>query len=163
MPVADGLTSTKMIRSFEKSHPSHMLSKRASPNGRVPIIAVSATLAEKDRDLYIEAGFDAWILKPINFTRLQELMRGIVDGSTRSACLYQLGKWEQGGWFRGAQPNVFCAQTAPSEQKQPHASSEARVRAQADEKVREDMVQEEGDRQANEEVKEEIQNLVPSK
>jgi CheY-like chemotaxis protein len=69
MPIVDGLTSTKMIRSFEKSHPSHLLSKRAARNGRVPIIAVSASLLEKERQTYIDAGFDGWILKPISFDR----------------------------------------------------------------------------------------------
>jgi CheY-like chemotaxis protein len=40
MPIVDGLTSTKMIRSFEKSHPETDLSSRAKGNGRVPIFAV---------------------------------------------------------------------------------------------------------------------------
>jgi CheY-like chemotaxis protein len=99
MPIVDGLTSTKMIRSHEKTTPSHSLSKRAALNSRVPIIAVSASLIEKERQTYIDAGFDAWILKPISFHRLNELMNGIVDKDVRESALYQPGKWEQGGWF----------------------------------------------------------------
>lgn len=161
MPIADGLTSTKMIRSFEKLHPSHLLSQRASLNGRVPIIAVSATLAEKERDVYIGAGFDAWILKPINFTRLQELMRGIVDQATRKNCLYQPGHWEQGGWFRDAQPDVFSASTYPADDKQPYASSAAQAGARAEERVREELVQEEDEKKANQEVKAESGGPLP--
>jgi CheY-like chemotaxis protein len=99
MPIVDGLTSTKMIRSHEKTTPSHKLSKRAALNSRVPIIAVSASLIEKDKQTYIDAGFDAWILKPISFLRLNELMNGIVDIKVRESSLYQPGKWEHGGWF----------------------------------------------------------------
>ena len=99
MPIVDGLTSTKMIRSFEKTHSSSSLSERAALNGRIPIIAVSASLVERERQTYMDAGFDAWILKPISFDRLQVLLTGIVDPKTREECLYKQGKWESGGWF----------------------------------------------------------------
>lgn len=99
MPIVDGLTSTKMIRSFEKINPSHQLSKRASLNGRVPIIAVSASLVERERQTYIDAGFDAWILKPISFVRLETLVEGMVNSKVRDECLYTPGRWEAGGWF----------------------------------------------------------------
>jgi light-regulated signal transduction histidine kinase (bacteriophytochrome)/DNA-binding NarL/FixJ family response regulator len=99
MPIVDGLTSTKMIRSHEKENPAHKLSRRAELNGRVPIIAVSASLVEKGRQSYIDTGFDAWILKPISFSRLTLLLNGIVDPMIREEALYQPGKWEQGGWF----------------------------------------------------------------
>ncbi|KAK0851566.1 hypothetical protein LTS02_012722 [Friedmanniomyces endolithicus] len=114
MPIVDGLTSTKLIRSYEKSHPLHVLSTRAALNGRVPIIAVSASLLERDRQTYISAGFDGWILKPISFPRLGEIMTGIVDPEMRSSNLYKPGGWEQGGWFDKAQKDIFAADTTPS-------------------------------------------------
>lgn len=131
MPIVDGLTSAKMIRSFEKSHPTHLLSTRASLNGRVPIIAVSASLIEKDRQIYIDAGFDGWILKPISLTRLGEIMNGIVDKDIRRANLYQPGHWEIGGWFNEAQPDVFAADTQPSDEP-PMEEPSKEVRAAAD-------------------------------
>ncbi|ESZ95078.1 PHY1, histidine kinase-group VIII protein [Sclerotinia borealis F-4128] len=112
MPIVDGLTSTKMIRSFEKTHLN--LSPRAKLNGRVPIFAVSASLLERERQIYIDAGFDGWILKPIDFKRLNVLLEGIVDSNVRESCLYQPGGWERGGWFRKMQPSVFQSSTAPS-------------------------------------------------
>ncbi|KAK0654217.1 Bacteriophytochrome [Lasiodiplodia hormozganensis] len=114
MPIVDGLTSTKMIRSFEKTHPADSLSRRAKLNGRIPIIAVSASLEESGRQTYIDAGFDAWILKPISFPRLQELITGIVDRGVREEALYKSGEWERGGWFEAANPDIFEAQTKPS-------------------------------------------------
>lgn len=115
MPIVDGLTSTKMIRSFEKSRPTHLLSKRAARNGRVPIIAVSASLLEKERQIYIDAGFDGWILKPISFDRLKQIMLGIVDADARKDNLYKSGGWERGGWFQQAQKDIFAADTTPTE------------------------------------------------
>ena len=113
MPIVDGLTSTKLIRSFEKTHPGR-LSRRASLNDRIPIIAVSASLVEKDRQVYVDGGFDGWILKPIDFKRLNVLLHAIVEEETRNSCLYRPGNWEQGGWFRKRQADVFGSSTAPS-------------------------------------------------
>lgn len=99
MPIVDGLTSTKMIRATEKSteHAGH--SWLASSNHRIPIFAVSASLLEKEKQIYVDAGFDGWILKPIDFKRLNTLLAGISDEDVRLTCLYESGQWERGGWF----------------------------------------------------------------
>lgn len=114
MPIVDGLSSAKMIRSFEKSHPTILKSTRAALNGRVPIIAVSASLVEKERQTYIDAGFDGWILKPILFTRLGDIMAGIVDSQVRKDNVYAVGRWEKGGWFAEAQASIYAADTKPA-------------------------------------------------
>ncbi|KAL8677810.1 MAG: hypothetical protein Q9186_005790 [Xanthomendoza sp. 1 TL-2023] len=114
MPIVDGLTSTKMIRSFEKSHPKGQKSVRAALNSRIPIFAVSASLIEKERQKYIDAGFDGWILKPIDFQRLSVLLTGIVEEKTRESSLYAPGQWEKGGWFTRLPKDVFNASTKPS-------------------------------------------------
>lgn len=133
MPIVDGLTSTKMIRSFEKAHPSHVLTTRASLNHRIPIIAVSASLVERDRQSYIDAGFDGWILKPISFPRLNELMNGTVNSSVREQALYKPGSWEKGGWFNKAGPDIFAAKTAPSERVPTgYASKQVKIAAMSD-------------------------------
>jgi DNA-binding response OmpR family regulator len=113
MPIVDGLTSTKMIRSFEKTH-TNIYSPRAKLCGRIPIIAVSASLNEKDRQHYIDAGFDAWILKPIPFDRMNKLIAAIVDDKIRSECLYEPGQWERGGWFHAGEKSSDEAFTRPS-------------------------------------------------
>tara|TARA_R110002003_G_scaffold62_2_gene5572 strand:+ start:33868 stop:34293 length:426 start_codon:yes stop_codon:yes gene_type:complete len=100
----------------------------------VPIIAVSASLIEKDRQRYIDAGFDAWILKPIPFDRLNTLMEAIVDTSTRTDCLYQPGSWERGGWFHLGQESPDQASTKPTgEAPMSNPSKEAQKAAQSDE------------------------------
>ncbi|KAK4195744.1 hypothetical protein QBC40DRAFT_17789 [Triangularia verruculosa] len=112
MPIVDGLTSTKMIRSFETTSNTQppALSSIAQSHGRIPIIAVSASLVERERETYVEAGFDGWILKPIDFKRLEELLKGIVDDGVRERSLYVPGEWEKGGWF------VARSQQAPQEE-----------------------------------------------
>ena len=113
MPIVDGLTSTKLIRSYEKTHPGQ-LSRCASLNDRIPIIAVSASLIEKDRQMYIDGGFDGWILKPVDFQRLSVLLHAIVEEETRIRCLYRPGEWERGGWFRKRSADLFSSSTTPS-------------------------------------------------
>ena len=140
MPIVDGLTSTKMIRSFEETHPEHLLSSRAQLNGRIPIIAVSASLVEKERQTYIDAGFDGWILKPIPFPRLNELLTGIVEPKVRWEALYKPGEWEKGGWFKMAQPDRTqtgsSADTKPEEKKQSEEADVATKQRGQDERER---------------------------
>ncbi|KAM0265666.1 hypothetical protein ACHAQJ_000100 [Trichoderma viride] len=106
MPIIDGLTSTKLIREMEMSSEHKGHSTLASSCGRIPIFAVSASLVEESRHTYIEAGFDGWILKPIDFKRLSTLLRGIYDAETRKSCIYVPGEWEKGGWFTGSSKDV---------------------------------------------------------
>lgn len=100
MPIVDGLTSTKMIREIEQSGEHHKLSAVASNHGRIPIIAVSASLVEREKGTYMSAGFDGWILKPIDFKRLETLLYGIIDDRARNDAVYVSGEWERGGWFK---------------------------------------------------------------
>ncbi|KAK3615212.1 hypothetical protein LTR22_027515 [Elasticomyces elasticus] len=64
--------------------------------------------------MYVDAGFDGWIPKPIAFARLSEIMIGIVEPAVRARDLYRQGSWEQGGWFERAQKDIFAADTNPS-------------------------------------------------
>ncbi|BCS21668.1 putative sensor histidine kinase/response regulator [Aspergillus puulaauensis] len=91
MPILDGMDSTKRIREFEKQH--------VSPNLHVPVFAVSASLLEKDAQMYIDLGFDGWIMKPINFERLNTLLAGLHQEHARNGAVYKPGQWEKGGWF----------------------------------------------------------------
>src|SRR4051794_27689258 len=108
MPIMDGFSSTKRIRSFEMTHSTICLSQRARLNSRIPIFAVSASLVESERQKYVETGFDGWILKPVNFERVGLLLKGLIDAEARKECLYRPGQWERGGWFedRSCVPDV---------------------------------------------------------
>lgn len=103
MPILNGFESTQKIRSFEKAEPLIVPTRRLSHelNGRIPIFAVSASLREVQHDELLEYGMDGWILKPIDFHRLNDILRGVTDPLQRQEDLYQLGcSWERGGWLR---------------------------------------------------------------
>jgi len=68
-------------------------------NGRLPIIAVSASLLERQKEELVASGMDGWILKPIDFRRLNDLIKGTLDTEQRNLDLYKPGNWEKGGWF----------------------------------------------------------------
>lgn len=99
MPLVDGSEATRLIRRFEHET-SPAISEYAKSYGRVPIIAVSASLTERCRDEYIDTGFDSWILKPIDFKRLETMLAAIQDEKIRGDMLYAKGAWDKGGWFR---------------------------------------------------------------
>jgi CheY-like chemotaxis protein len=110
MPIVDGLTATKMIRSQEKLTPSNTRASAGSHSRtssgiegirppRIPVFAVSASLLEEKRHEYVATGFDGWILKPVDFKRLEFLLKGIVHDRTRAEAVYEKGHWEKGGWF----------------------------------------------------------------
>ncbi|CZT46010.1 related to phytochrome [Rhynchosporium secalis] len=99
MPLVDGNGSTRLIRTFEKKE-SPTLSKLAKSHGRIPIIAVSASLSESCCMEYMNNGFDGWILKPIDFSRLLAIIAAIEDEEKRNSMMYGSVKWTDGGWFQ---------------------------------------------------------------
>jgi CheY-like chemotaxis protein len=108
MPFVDGILSTRMIRFLEKEYKTRQLAASTSLTPplavkptRVPIIAVSSNLDEDSRVDYIQHGFDGWILKPLDFRRLDLLVQGVKDLALRRESLYVPGQsdWKKGGWF----------------------------------------------------------------
>jgi CheY-like chemotaxis protein len=108
MPICDGIEATKKIREFERtslnpsettdkasertqdSHSAALLPKSHQVNFGVPIIAVSASLHERQREDIFKAGMDGWILKPVDFNRLATLMIASIDVSIRAGLVYKL-------------------------------------------------------------------------
>lgn len=107
MPLVDGAGSTRLIRAFEEEH-APKISERAVSYGRVPIIAVSASLTENALDDYLNIGFDGWILKPIDFQRLEAILAAIQDRHVRELLLYGREKWDRGGWFKSIASRNFA-------------------------------------------------------
>jgi CheY-like chemotaxis protein len=101
MPLIDGLEATRLIREFETDSSSIIeLSPRVVRYGRIPIIAVSASLSEQCIHEYLEIGFDGWVVKPIDFKRLEAILVAIEDEQMREVLLYGGSSWDKGGWFK---------------------------------------------------------------
>lgn len=102
MPLLNGYESTERIREVEKESPPSPENQRLSfaLNGRIPILAVSASLYEQQRSKLSDAGMDGWILKPIDFKRLATILKGVTDLTQRECDRYRSGyNWEVGGWL----------------------------------------------------------------
>ncbi|KAF4628477.1 hypothetical protein G7Y89_g9679 [Cudoniella acicularis] len=90
--VVDSMEATRMIREFEKEPSSSIkLSPRVASYGRISIVAVSASLSEQRVHEYVEIGFDGWILKPIDFQRLEAIITAIEDEQAREILFYGTG------------------------------------------------------------------------
>ncbi|KAH8824835.1 hypothetical protein DL96DRAFT_1467371 [Flagelloscypha sp. PMI_526] len=100
MPILDGFQCTEKIRELENLRPQELTRPSQQNNGRIPIFAVSASLLEARRADLAGKGFDGWILKPIDFKRLDVILKGVLDDHQRQLDLYRPGcDWELGGWF----------------------------------------------------------------
>jgi len=101
MPLVDGALATKMIRFWEKeSHQRQQSDGRdsATPKQRVPIIAIAPSLQDDARFDFIQNGFDGWLVKPLDFKRLDVMLQGVKDVGMRCDSLYVPGQGS-GGWF----------------------------------------------------------------
>ena len=115
MPICDGYTATKRIREIERlSSPSSVRSHHPL-TAEVPIFAVSASLHEHQKSQLMECGFSGFILKPVDFMRLRDLMRGALDDSARDRNQYQLGRWEKGGWLASSSQAPASSNPSPKQ------------------------------------------------
>lgn len=99
MPICDGYTATRRIREIEQKAGLTETERHPAMSDEVPIFAVSASLHEHQKPQLLECGFSGFILKPVDFARLGELMRGALNADSRVRTQYQPGRWEKGGWL----------------------------------------------------------------
>ncbi|BGP26717.1 hypothetical protein JCM10295v2_005674 [Rhodotorula toruloides] len=101
MPIMNGVDASKNIRCLERESPLPEDQQRLSTrlNDGIPILAVSASLPERERPTIVDAELNGWLLKPIDFKRLRTLMRGATDNAARRPEIYRPGQWERGGWL----------------------------------------------------------------
>lgn len=86
-----------MIRKYEQQE----IANETTPAPRIPIFAVSASLVEEHRAMYVESGFDGWVMKPIDFQRVDRLLGGVRFPWVRREYVYEAAEWEEGGWLEG--------------------------------------------------------------
>ena len=79
-PRADGHPASRHERHRCAGGPA-----RQSGDGRIPVIAVTASVMQQDRKLITEAGFDGYIGKPINLREFLDTVRNTLEARGRSA------------------------------------------------------------------------------
>jgi CheY-like chemotaxis protein len=65
MPVMDGIETTAAIRAWEKEQHKKQ---------RIPIIALTANAVVGMREMFLESGFDDFLSKPIDISKLDEML-----------------------------------------------------------------------------------------
>ncbi|EGV50008.1 ATP-binding protein [Candidatus Endoriftia persephone] len=75
MPHMDGIEFTRIYRSREK------------PGTRLPIIALSANTAEEVKQECLDAGMDAYLLKPVDTEKLNALLRHFLIDTAKKVAL----------------------------------------------------------------------------
>ncbi|KPV74094.1 uncharacterized protein RHOBADRAFT_28493 [Rhodotorula graminis WP1] len=106
MPIMNGVEASRNIRRIERESPVDVDKQRETSrrNVGIPILAVSASLPERERPTIVDAELDGWLLKPIDFKRLRRLMRGALEPDARDPEIYRPGQWERGGWLHSFPP-----------------------------------------------------------
>jgi CheY-like chemotaxis protein len=92
------MTATRMIREVESKSSQSSTTDTSNQSNRIPIFAVSASLVKKEEKAYIDTGFDGWVMKPIDFARLNTILAGVYDPKAREGAA-ETREWERGGWF----------------------------------------------------------------
>jgi CheY-like chemotaxis protein len=69
MPEMDGFESLAAIRAFEEG-----------TGRRTPVVALTAHALKEDRERCLAAGMDDYLSKPIEASRLYEIIRSVLDG-----------------------------------------------------------------------------------
>ena len=70
LPGMNGIDALKVLRAD-------------AATARIPVIAVTASVMQQDRNLITEAGFDGYIGKPINLKEFVDTVRAMVEGETK--------------------------------------------------------------------------------
>lgn len=71
MPRKDGYQTCREIRTWESKHGF----------SRMPIIALSANVMADVLDKCVQAGFNSYVTKPVDFKNLSEAMSNLLDPS----------------------------------------------------------------------------------
>jgi len=68
----DGIEATTLIREWEKEKAQNKSHKM--PKSRIPIIALTANAVSGVREMFIEQGFNDFLAKPIDVTKLDDIL-----------------------------------------------------------------------------------------
>jgi signal transduction histidine kinase/CheY-like chemotaxis protein len=91
MPEMDGIEATAIIRSWEKEQQK----KEPSLRG-IPIIALTANAVVGMREMFIQSGFDDFLAKPIDVSKLDEILTRWIPKEKREKRNVGNGEWGVG-------------------------------------------------------------------
>jgi CheY-like chemotaxis protein len=74
MPVMDGLEATRQLRALEHEHGW----------ARVPVVAVTASVAAETESVCLAAGMDSFLTKPVSLAALDQMVTPLLAASHQS-------------------------------------------------------------------------------
>jgi CheY-like chemotaxis protein len=98
-PVRPTLKRSFTLHNLHSISPAQTFNTRPPAIPHIPIFAVSANLDQHSQDGLKAVGFDGWLPKPIDFTRLGVILRGPGCSVARAEGVCTPGGCKQGGWF----------------------------------------------------------------
>jgi len=84
MPGMDGIETTAAIRTWEKE-----LQEKGNTHKQIPIIALTANAVVGMREMFIENGFNDFISKPIDVSKLDEILTHWIPEEKREESSFQ--------------------------------------------------------------------------
>ena len=79
MPEMDGIEATAIIRAWEKKRNE----KEGRERGPIPIVALTANAVSGMRELFVEKGFSDFLAKPMDVSKLDEILERWIPESKR--------------------------------------------------------------------------------
>jgi len=79
MPEMDGIEATAIIRAWEKGRNE----RRENALSAIPIVALTANAVSGMRELFIEKGFSDFLAKPVDVSKLDEILDRWIPGEKR--------------------------------------------------------------------------------
>ncbi|KAL4786287.1 hypothetical protein BJX76DRAFT_355357 [Aspergillus varians] len=100
LELLGGKEAAKAIRKAEMEEIGTTSFGANYPVRRCVLFVITGSQDEPNYSSYIEAGFDGWIPKPIDYERLPVLIECVYNTKARNENLYNPGGWHKGGWFK---------------------------------------------------------------
>jgi len=98
MPEMDGIEATTLIRAWEKE------AKGEGGGGGIPIVALTANAVSGMREMFIEKGFSDFLAKPIDVSKLDEILEEWLPEEKRER--NKCGACEKGAGALGAAASI---------------------------------------------------------
>jgi signal transduction histidine kinase/CheY-like chemotaxis protein len=110
MPEMDGIEAAQAIRAWELEMAEQARKNNEKPRSRIPIVALTANAVSGMNEMYIEKGFNDFLAKPIDISKLDEVLENWIPKEKQT----RRGEIQKGGNLTpGSETTGFSALARP--------------------------------------------------